>query len=150
MSANIPDTKLVSELLKPTGFNCPEGLKDKTFDEAISGGGMELIDLEVTSNGEYEPEEGQAFKKVTANVPGTKYYAWARSNGITMYTDFAVAPESVSGYICLLGKVRTVSNYTNLLRKGSLTSTYAKQTDTLIKYNGVDWTRSIDKDITIW
>lgn len=31
MSANIPETKLVSELLKPTGFNCPENLEGKTL-----------------------------------------------------------------------------------------------------------------------
>lgn len=39
MSATIPSTKLVSDLLKSTGFNCPEDLKGKTFEEATSGGG---------------------------------------------------------------------------------------------------------------
>ena len=39
MSATIPSTKLVSDLLKPTGFDCPEDLKGKTFEEATSGGG---------------------------------------------------------------------------------------------------------------
>ncbi len=39
MSATIPSTKLVSDLLKSTGFDCPEDLKGKTFEEATSGGG---------------------------------------------------------------------------------------------------------------
>ena len=42
MSANIPETKLVSELLKPTGFNCPEDLTGKTFAEATSGSSAEI------------------------------------------------------------------------------------------------------------
>lgn len=36
MSANIPETKLVSELLKPTGFNCPEQWQDKTVGEILA------------------------------------------------------------------------------------------------------------------
>lgn len=36
MSANIPETKLVSELLKPTGFNCPEQWQGKTVGEILA------------------------------------------------------------------------------------------------------------------
>lgn len=39
MSAIIPKTKTLSDLLKPTGFDCPETLRGKTFEEATSGGG---------------------------------------------------------------------------------------------------------------
>ena len=45
MSASIPETMLLSDLLKPTGFDCPEELLDKTFAEATAGG-----DVEVESN----------------------------------------------------------------------------------------------------
>lgn len=38
MSATIPSNKQLNDLLKPTGFNCPEDLKYKTFYEATSGG----------------------------------------------------------------------------------------------------------------
>lgn len=38
MSARIPDTLLVSEVLKPTGFDCPEDLEGVSFNEAVSGG----------------------------------------------------------------------------------------------------------------
>lgn len=38
MSATIPNNMLLSDLLKATGYDCPEELKDKTFAEATSGG----------------------------------------------------------------------------------------------------------------
>lgn len=41
MSAIIPDNMLLSDLLKATGYDCPEELKGKTFAEATSGiGGL--------------------------------------------------------------------------------------------------------------
>lgn len=45
MSASIPETMLLSDLLKTTGYDCPEELLDKTFAEATAGG-----DIEVESN----------------------------------------------------------------------------------------------------
>ena len=38
MSAIIPENMLLSDLLKSTGYDCPDSLKDKTFDESTSGG----------------------------------------------------------------------------------------------------------------
>lgn len=38
MSATIPSNVQLNDLLKPTGFDCPENLKGKTFSEATSGG----------------------------------------------------------------------------------------------------------------
>ena len=38
MSATIPENMLLSDLLKSTGYDCPDSLKDKTFDESTSGG----------------------------------------------------------------------------------------------------------------
>lgn len=96
MSANIPETKLVSELLKPTGFNCPEDLTGKTFAEATSGGGdVELEDNKsaainvtaYTSPVVVNPTEGKdAMKKVTVtltNIPsgGTQFYIYHYEQG---------------------------------------------------------------------
>lgn len=43
MSATIPSNKQLNDLLKPTGFNCPEDLKYKTFYEATSGGDITYV-----------------------------------------------------------------------------------------------------------
>ena len=44
MSASIPETMLLSDLLKPTGFDCPADLEGKTFNEATVA--KEEIDLD--------------------------------------------------------------------------------------------------------
>lgn len=41
MSATIPSNKQLDDLLKSTGFDCPENLKGKTFAEATLGGSGE-------------------------------------------------------------------------------------------------------------
>ena len=38
MSAVISDKVMMKEVLKPTGFDCPEGMLGKTFSEATGGG----------------------------------------------------------------------------------------------------------------
>lgn len=77
MSAQIPDTMPISDLLKSTGYDCPESLQGKTFTEATSGGGGGNISLEankevsILANGiiEITPTKGKdGMKKVTANV----------------------------------------------------------------------------------
>lgn len=81
MSAQIPSTMLLSDLLKPTGYDCPEELQGKTFDEATAGGDVEVesnhaatIDVsQYTEPVVIEPTEGKdAMAKVTAtlsNIP---------------------------------------------------------------------------------
>jgi len=98
MSVNIPDTKLVSELLKPTGYICPENLEGKTFEEATEGGGGGDVELEdnksaainvtaYTSPVVVNPTEGEdAMKKVTVtltNIPsgGTPLYIYHYEQG---------------------------------------------------------------------
>ena len=49
MSAVISDKVMMKEVLKATGFDCPQGMENKTFEEATSGGG---------SGGEGGSEEG--------------------------------------------------------------------------------------------
>ena len=72
MSAQIPETKTLKDLLKPTGFDCPEELQDKTFAEATSGGGGSGITgkrITITQNGTTTAPSGKAYSPITVNVP---------------------------------------------------------------------------------
>lgn len=126
MSAQIPDSILLSDLLKSTGYDCPEELQGRTFAEATAGGDVQTNkastidvsvvikpdtdyesmkkntvtlsnipavkteeDLSVTENGEYTPEEGKTFGKVTVAVPPTgaeKLFAWINTSSAYAYT----------------------------------------------------------------
>lgn len=75
MSARIPDHMLISDLLKATGYDCPERLQGKTFDESTTGEGNISLEankeVSITANGiiEITPTKGKdAMEKVTANV----------------------------------------------------------------------------------
>ena len=75
MSARIPDNMLLSDLLKATGYDCPERLQGKTFEKSTTGEGNISIEankkVSITANGivEITPTEGKdGMKKVTANV----------------------------------------------------------------------------------
>lgn len=46
MSATIPNNKQLDDLLKSTGFDCPENLKGKSFAEATSGGDITIVSAE--------------------------------------------------------------------------------------------------------
>ena len=71
MSATIPGSKQLDDLLKPTGFNCPENLKDKTFYEVTSGSGESRTpqELNVTANGNYNTPDGVYYDPISVNVP---------------------------------------------------------------------------------
>lgn len=75
MRATIPETMLLSDLLKPTGYDCPQDLQGKTFDQTTSGGGDVVLEnnkeVSITANGTttITPSSGKdAMKKVTATV----------------------------------------------------------------------------------
>lgn len=75
MSARIPDTALLSDLLKPTGYDCPERLQGKTFEESTTGEGNISIEankeVTISENGTVviNPSESKdAMEKVTVNV----------------------------------------------------------------------------------
>lgn len=75
MSAIIPEHMLLSDLLKSTGYDCPDDLQGKTFEESTSGGSEVVLEdnkeVSITENGTVEitPSEGKdAMKKVTATV----------------------------------------------------------------------------------
>lgn len=115
MSAQIPETMLLSDLLKPTGYDCPEELQGKTFAEATTGGDAKIstntaktIDVSAyTEPVVVEPAEGyDATKKVTVtldNIPvaGVPLAAWKADTAV-IYTktaqpttsDKALVPES--------------------------------------------------------
>ena len=73
MSATIPSNKQLDDLLKSTGFDCPESLKGKTFNEATSGGGSSggrtKQRLEITSNGYYNTPEGVYYDPIFVDIP---------------------------------------------------------------------------------
>lgn len=71
MSATIPSNKQLDDLLKPTGFDCPENLKGKTFREATSGGGGGRTPqkLNVTANGNYNTPDDVYYDPISVNVP---------------------------------------------------------------------------------
>lgn len=100
MSAQIPSTMLLSDLLKATGYDCPEELQGKTFEEATSGGDAKIstntektIDVSAyTEPVVVEPAEGyDATKKVTVtldNIPvAATNVGWMWSKQLTGSSD---------------------------------------------------------------
>ena len=90
MGAILTDDVPVKELLKGTGYNVPEDMMNKTWGEATSGGDVTLVELSATENKVYTPDEGEAYKKVTVNVPvpTVKLSAWKNDTNI-VYTKTA-------------------------------------------------------------
>lgn len=75
MSARIPDNMLLSDLLKATGYDCPERLQGKTFVESTTGEGNISIEankeVTISENGTtvINPSESKdAMEKVTVTV----------------------------------------------------------------------------------
>lgn len=76
MSARIPDSMLLSDLLKATGYDCPSELQGKTFGQATEGGGGGAVlednkEVIITENGTtiITPSAGKdGMKEVTATV----------------------------------------------------------------------------------
>ena len=107
MSAQIPETMMLKDLLKPSGYDCPEELLDKTFAEATTGGDSKIstntattIDVstytepvEVTPGDDYD-----ATKKVTVtldNIPtaSVTLTAWKADTAV-IYTKTATPTTS--------------------------------------------------------
>ena len=107
MSAQIPSTMLLSDLLKPTGYDCPDELQGKTFDEATTGGDAKIstntdAEIDVSAYTEpvvIEPAEGyDATKKVTVelkNIPvaSVTLTAWKADTAV-IYTKTATPTTS--------------------------------------------------------
>lgn len=73
MSATISDKVMMKEVLKATGFDCPDGMENKTFEEATSGGGSgggrTPQELNITANGNYNTPDGVYYDPINVNVP---------------------------------------------------------------------------------
>lgn len=87
MSASIPETMLLSDLLKPTGFDCPADLEGKTFNEATAA-----KDIEVESN-KAASINVSTYTKPVAVTPTSGKDAMAKAT-ITL-TDIPVAKEEI-------------------------------------------------------
>ena len=96
MRARIPDNMLLSDLLKATGYDCPQRLQGKTFEESTTGEGNISIEAnkEVTisenSTVVINPSEGKdAMEKVTVtvNVPESGGGSGGGSGGAFRYFD---------------------------------------------------------------
>lgn len=82
MSAQIPSTMLMSDLLKSTGYDCPEGLQGRTFEEATAGGDVQTnkastIDVSVYTEPivikpDTDYESMQKNTVTLSNIPQTK------------------------------------------------------------------------------
>lgn len=88
MTANI----LMKDVLKPSGWECPEALLDKTFAECVSGDGKveDNKAVTLTANGETEitPSSGKtSMKKVTATVAVPIEENKAGSIDVSAYTE---------------------------------------------------------------
>lgn len=84
MGAILTDKVPILEILKPTGYNCPEELLDKTWGDVTKSGGGASIEknkaVSITANGSsvISPTAGKdAMAKVTLTVDvNSKLYAW--------------------------------------------------------------------------
>ena len=103
MTANI----LMKDVLKPSGWECPEALLDKTFAQAVSGSSSDVEDNKtatITANGTVEitPSSGKtSMKKVTATVAVptvTKLYAW-NNDTVTVFTTTAQPTTSTKALV---------------------------------------------------
>ena len=110
MSARIPDTMLLSDLLKSTGYDCPEDLKSKTFKQATSGGEADLEANheatikadEYTQPVEITPAEGKdGMEKVTVTVTGIikGLIAFGSAEGAVYLTALPAEDGAVKAYV---------------------------------------------------
>lgn len=110
MSATIPDTMLMSDLLKATGYDCPSTLKGKTFKQSTAGAGIDLEAnhastvnastytqaVEITPSDTYE-----AMEKVTLTLTGIikGLVAFGSAEGAVYLTAIPSADGAVKAYV---------------------------------------------------
>lgn len=120
MGATLQNSVPMKEILKPTGYDIPASVANKTWGQATSGGGAVVEDnknVSITANGTVEitPSSGSdAMAKVTAsvNVPSEAKEEQTKSVTITENGTTTVTPDS--------GKVlSSVSITTNVSGGGS-------------------------------
>ena len=110
MSATIPNGMLLSDLLKATGYDCPESLQGKTFKQATAGAGIDLEAnhassvnvgsytqaIEITPSDTYE-----AMEKVTLTLTGIikGLVAFGSAEGAVYLTAVPSADGAVKAYV---------------------------------------------------
>lgn len=110
MSATIPNSMLLSDLLKSTGYDCPENLQGKTFKQATAGAGIDLeANHAVTVNvSEYsqpiqiEPSDTyEAMEKVTLTLTDIVkgLVAFGSAEGAVYLTAVPSADGAVKAYV---------------------------------------------------
>lgn len=136
MSAQIPETMLLSDLLKATGYDCPEELQGKTFAEATVGESeVQTKSVTITTNTstEVKPDAGKLLSKVTVvtAVPN-KLFAFGTAEGV-VYT-LSVPTEdmaSIDVYVpAVTGLTKTTGSYTKEGSKVTVSATDYARYDT--------------------
>lgn len=110
MSATIPNGMLLSDLLKATGYDCPETLQGKTFKQATAGAGIDLESnkavsvnastyaqaIEITPSDTYE-----AMEKVTLTLTGIVkgLVAFGSAEGAVYLTAIPAEDGAVKAYV---------------------------------------------------
>lgn len=69
MSAIISNKVMMKEVLKATGFDRPDGMENKTFEEAASGDSRTPQGLNITANGNYRTPDGVYYDPISVDVP---------------------------------------------------------------------------------
>ena len=164
MSARIPDNMLLSDLLKATGYDCPQRLQGKTFEESTTGEGNISIEankeVTISENGTVviNPSEGKdAMEKVTVtvNVPASG----GGSSGGSSGGAFRYFDARKSGYqssplgFWVIGKNQTSGNAHCLILSGgrSVESGSCVQAITRITPDGLvvnDYNRETYPEVT--
>lgn len=142
MSATIPDTMLLKDLLKATGYDCPDALKTKTFKEATAGDvPSDLEDNHAVSVNastytqpvEVTPASGkEGMKKCTitlTNIPSGKLFAFGTAEGVVFLSAIPSADaESVDVFVpATTGLTKTTGSYTKESDKVTVSTTdYAR------------------------
>ena len=164
MSAQIPETKTLKDLLKPTGFDCPEELQDKTFAEATSGGGgggsgITIEPITITQNGTTTAPSGKAYSPITVNVPASgsgsvTLYAWYSTADRTyVHMNTAVSPKDSAD-----ANNTKMLEYDNMERaivvKSLPGSAYTRVSDTEFNITRTDgvatFERDSGQDLVLW
>lgn len=145
MSATIPNGMLLSDLLKATGYDCPDTLKGKTFKQATAGAGIDLeanhastVDVgSYTQAIEIKPSDTyEAMEKVTLTLTGIikGLVAFGTAEGAVYLTAVPSADGAVKAY---------VPSATGLSK---VDATYASETGVTISETA--YARYADGDIT--
>ena len=145
MSARIPDTMLLSDLLKATGYDCPDTLQGKTFKQATAGAGIDLEAnhastvnvgsytqaIEIVPSDTYE-----AMEKVTLTLTGIikGLVAFGSAEGAVYLTALPAEDGAVKAYVPSATGISKVD------------ATYAEATGVTI--SDVAYARYADGDIT--